>query len=208
MNLRGDRSDDKSALLGDCLDFILLRGLLYFNSLVFVLNSETPHLFKAPFSSFYLIESLIFSSFIHTPRDTSDTYSTSDLSNPSHRCPFISPPAEFIILDLIEPPSPHGLFVLCSLSNTGSHLLFHSTPGFVPSPRSVSFRRSLSFAFPSTFTQCALALGAAFSCDLYLSTAVCLINTASCPGRSPNPASLQGGRDTRWHTPARRENGR
>lgn len=75
------------------------------------------YLFKAPFSSLCLTESLIFLSFIHKPQDTLV------LSNPSHHCPFISPPAEFIILDFVIPPSPLQLIVFCALKDRGPSIL-------------------------------------------------------------------------------------
>ena len=50
---------------------------------------------------------------------------------------------------------------------------------------------------PSSCICCALAPGSASSSDLYLSMAACLINTASCPGASPQGGRARPGRGGR-----------
>lgn len=79
------------------------------------------HLFKAPFSSLFLPE--IADLLLLYPQAPRHFRYTSDVSNPSHHCPFISPPAEFIILDLIIPPSPLQLFVFCSFADREPSIL-------------------------------------------------------------------------------------
>lgn len=147
------------------------------------------YLFKAPFSSLCLTESLIFLSFIHKPQDTLV------LSNPSHHCPFISPPAEFIILDFIIPPSPLQVIVFCALKDRGPsilsqylrHYVFPSINFFLALPLS-------PYPLPSLAVHQPRAL---FPPVIYTFPRqyVLLIQRPAL-----GTASLQGGRDTRGHT--------
>ena len=116
----------------------------------FILNSEACVSLRPLFSSSRLDEIAdLLLLYPHAPRHLRYT---SDLSNPSHRCPFISPPAEFIILDLIIPPSPLQLFVFCSfkdrepsiLSQYPRHYVFPSIYLFLALSRSLSSLPSLA----------------------------------------------------------------
>lgn len=146
------------------------------------------HLFKAPYSS---SRHRITHHHLLYPHASRRLSRTSDVSNPSPNGPFMSSPAEIIILDLIIPPSP---LQLCFLLFQRLRAIYSFTiPWTILYAFPSTYRRlSLSLSFP--FTHCALAQGAVFLSDLYRSLAVCLINSASRPGDSPNPDSLWGAR--------------
>lgn len=113
---------------------------------------------------------------------------TSELSNPSHHWPFISPPAEFIIPDFTSPLSQLRLLVVGAFKDSDPSTLSQYTLGIMSSLQPI-LSRSPSPSLPTTFPRCALAPGTVSSCDLHLSTVLCLINAAASPGHNPDPAA-------------------
>lgn len=102
---------------------------------------------QEPFSSLCLCESLIFPPLCLHPPATRNLRQTSDLSNPSHHCPFISPPAEFVFSDLIIPPSPLRLFVFCSFKDREPSILSQYPRHYDFPSIHLSLAPSLSFSF-------------------------------------------------------------
>lgn len=95
---------------------ISFRDLLCFHS-----QASDLGLFKASFFLSIFIPHRIADLLLYPHASRHLSYS-SDLSNPAHHCPFISPPAEFIILHLII-PSTRQLFVFCSFKDREPSIL-------------------------------------------------------------------------------------
>lgn len=161
----------------------------FLHSRPFVLNSETRislrYLFH-PYSSQNHSSSSPLSTRLKTPRKYFRSHKSSP-SLPLYELPCWDHHFRHHRASLTSPT------LFSALSKMESHLFFHNTLGSMSSLLHISFLTFSSFPFPFTFTCCALAQGVVFSSDLYLSMALCLINTASRSGHSPNPASLQGG---------------